>query len=40
MRIAQLVVVPFAPVETAEVEELPVTERGARGFGSSSRAEA
>ncbi len=38
MRIAQLVVVPFASLETAEVEELPATERGARGFGSSSRA--
>ena len=40
MRIAQLVVVPFVPVDTAEVDELPTTERGARGFGSSSRAEA
>lgn len=40
MRIAQLVVVPIAPVQTAEVEELPTTERGARGFGSSSRAQA
>ena len=39
MRIAQLVVVPFAPLDTAEVDELPPTERGARGFGSSSRAE-
>ena len=38
MRIAQLVVVPFAPVETAEVDELPAAERGVRGFGSSSRA--
>ena len=38
MRIAQLVVVPFASLETAEVEELPATERGTRGFGSSSRA--
>ena len=38
MRIAQLVVVPLASFETAEVEELPATERGARGFGSSSRA--
>jgi dUTP pyrophosphatase len=37
MRIAQLVVVPLAPLETAEVEELPGTERGARGFGSSNR---
>jgi len=40
MRIAQLVVVPVAPVETAEVAELPATERGVRGFGSSSPAEA
>lgn len=38
MRIAQLVVVPLAAVETAEVDELPATERGVRGFGSSSRA--
>ena len=38
MRIAQLVVLAFAPVETAEVDELPGTERGVRGFGSSSRA--
>ena len=38
MRIAQLVVVPLASLETAEVEELPETERGVRGFGSSSRA--
>ena len=38
MRIAQLVVVPLASLETAEVEELPATERGVRGFGSSSRA--
>jgi dUTP diphosphatase len=40
MRIAQLVVVPIASVQTAEVDELPATERGVRGFGSSSRAEA
>jgi dUTP pyrophosphatase len=40
MRIAQLVVVPVASVQTAEVDELPATERGVRGFGSSSRAEA
>jgi dUTP diphosphatase len=37
MRIAQLVVLPIATLETAEVEELPATERGAHGFGSSSR---
>jgi dUTP pyrophosphatase len=40
MRIAQLVIVPVAAVETAEVNELPATERGVRGFGSSSPAEA
>ena len=40
MRIAQLVVVPIASVQTAEVDELPATARGVRGFGSSSRAEA
>ena len=38
MRIAQLVIVPLAALETAEVEELPATERGVRGFGSSSQA--
>ena len=36
MRIAQLVVVPIPEVEVVEVEELPATERGARGFGSSA----
>ena len=35
MRIAQLVVVPVAGVAVAEVDELPTTERGVRGFGSS-----
>jgi dUTP pyrophosphatase len=40
MRIAQLVVVPIASIGTAEVDQLPATERGARGFGSSSRLEA
>jgi dUTP diphosphatase len=40
MRIAQLVVVPIASVETVEVDELPASERGVRGFGSSSRLEA
>jgi dUTPase len=39
MRIAQLVVVPIASVRTAEVEALPATERGVRGFGSSSHVE-
>jgi dUTP pyrophosphatase len=34
-RVAQLLVVPFAPVEPVEVEELPPTERGTGGFGSS-----
>jgi dUTP pyrophosphatase len=36
MRIAQLVVVPVASAEPLEVEELPDTERGVRGFGSSA----
>ena len=36
MRIAQLVVVPVAELELLEVEELPATERGVRGFGSSA----
>jgi dUTP diphosphatase len=36
MRIAQLVVVPVAALELLEVEELPATERGVRGFGSSA----
>ena len=35
MRIAQLVVVPVPHVEVAEVDELPASERGARGHGSS-----
>ncbi len=35
MRIAQLVVVPVSAVEPVEVDELPETERGVRGFGSS-----
>jgi dUTP pyrophosphatase len=34
-RIAQLLVMPFAIVEPVEVEELPPSERGAGGFGSS-----
>jgi dUTP diphosphatase len=37
MRIAQLVVLPVPEVEPVEVEELPESERGVRGFGSSSR---
>ena len=35
MRIAQLVVLPIPSVELVEVDELPESERGARGFGSS-----
>jgi dUTP pyrophosphatase len=35
MRIAQLVVLPLADVEPTEVDELPPSERGVRGFGSS-----
>lgn len=35
MRIAQLVVLPVPEVELVEVVELPASERGARGFGSS-----
>ena len=34
-RIAQLVVLAVPEVELLEVEELPVSERGVRGFGSS-----
>ncbi len=37
MRIAQLVVMPVPEVEPVVVEELPESERGVRGFGSSSR---
>ena len=36
MRIAQLVVLPLPAVEPVEVEELPESERGVRGFGSST----
>jgi dUTP pyrophosphatase len=35
MRIAQLVVVPVPGIDVAEVDELPASERGARGHGSS-----
>jgi dUTP pyrophosphatase len=35
MRIAQLVIVPVPPVSAVEVDELPESERGVRGFGSS-----
>jgi dUTP pyrophosphatase len=37
MRIAQFVVLPLPELELVEVEELPESERGVRGFGSSSR---
>jgi dUTP pyrophosphatase len=37
MRIAQLVVLPVPPVTLVEVEELPESERGEGGFGSSGR---
>ncbi len=37
MRIAQLVVLPVAELDLVEVEELPESERGVRGFGSSRR---
>jgi dUTP pyrophosphatase len=36
MRIAQLVVLPIPELELVEVEELPASERGVRGFGSSA----
>ncbi len=36
MRIAQLVVAPVAAVRVVEVDELAVSERGSRGFGSSA----
>jgi len=36
MRIAQLVVVPVTLPEPKEVDELPGSERGERGFGSSA----
>lgn len=36
MRIAQLVILPVPEVEVVEVDELPESERGAKGFGSSS----
>ena len=37
MRIAQLVILPIPEVELVEVDELPQSERGVRGFGSSAR---
>jgi dUTP pyrophosphatase len=36
MRIAQLVIVPLPDVELVEVDELPESERGVRGFGSTA----
>ena len=36
MRIAQLVLLPVPPVELHLVDELPESERGERGFGSSA----
>ncbi|HEY1368792.1 MAG TPA: dUTP diphosphatase [Gaiellaceae bacterium] len=36
MRVAQLVVLPVPEVELVEVDELPESERGVRGFGSSA----
>jgi dUTP pyrophosphatase len=35
MRIAQLVVLPVAPAQPVEADELPPSDRGGRGFGSS-----
>jgi dUTP pyrophosphatase len=37
MRIAQLVVLPVPELDPVEVDELPESERGVRGFGSSTR---
>jgi dUTP pyrophosphatase len=36
-RIAQLLLVPFVEAEPAEVDELPGSDRGAGGFGSTGR---
>jgi dUTP pyrophosphatase len=36
MRIAQLVVMPVPEIDPVEVDELPESERGVRGFGSSA----
>jgi dUTP pyrophosphatase len=36
MRIAQLVVLPVPEVELVETDDLPESERGVRGFGSST----
>lgn len=37
MRVAQLVVAPIARVRVVEADELSLSERGTRGFGSSAR---
>jgi dUTP pyrophosphatase len=37
MRVAQLVVLPHPDIELVEVDELPSSARGVRGFGSSLR---
>ena len=37
MRIAQLVVVPVPDIHVREVEELPASDRGTGGYGSSGR---
>jgi dUTP pyrophosphatase len=37
LRIAQLVIAPVVQAEVAEVADLPATERGAGGFGSTGR---
>ena len=36
-KITQLVILPIPPVELEQVTELPETERGSNGFGSSGR---
>jgi dUTP pyrophosphatase len=36
MRVAQLVVLPVPELEIVELDELPASERGVRGFGSST----
>jgi dUTP pyrophosphatase len=36
MRIAQLVILPIPELDPVEVDELPDSERGVRGFGSSA----
>lgn len=36
-RIAQIVIMPYPQIEFEEVEELPTTERGATGYGSSGK---